>query len=72
MTVNGIDGAFVVEQLRGRMKFYHVGDPVRVDMDKACQVIEASGLTADSVSNWLEEQGVKLTVRQRKTLGLDD
>ena len=72
MAVNGIDGAFVVEQLRGRMKFYHVGDPVRVDMDRACQVIEASGFTADSVSNWLEEQGVKLTVRQRKTLGLDD
>ena len=69
MTVNGVD---IVEQLRGRMKFYHVGDPVRVDMDRACQVIEASGFTADSVSNWLEEQGVKLTVRQRKTLGLDD
>ena len=72
MAVNGIDGAFVVEQLRGRMKFYHVGDPVRVDMDRACQVIEAFGFTADSVSDWLEEQGVKLTVRQRKTLGLDD
>ena len=69
MTGNGVD---IVEQLRGRMKFYHVGDPVRVDMDRACQVIEASGFTADSVSNWLEEQGVKLTVRQRKTLGLDD
>ena len=72
MAVNGIDGAFVVEQLRGRMKCYHVRDPVRVDMDRACQVIEASGFTADSGSNWLEEQGVKLTVRQRKTLGLDD
>jgi len=68
MTVNGVD---IVEQLRGRMKFYHVGDPVRVDMDKACQVIEASGLTADSVSNWLEEQGVKLTPKQRKTLNLE-
>lgn len=69
MTVNGVD---IVEQLRGRMKFYHVGDPVRIDMDKACQVIEASGFTADSVSDWLEEQGVKLTAKQRKTLGLDD
>ena len=69
MTVNGVD---IVEQLRGRMKFYHVGDPVRVDMDRACQVIEASGFTADSVSDWLEEQGVKLTAKQRKTLGLDD
>lgn len=69
MAVNGVD---IVEQLRGRMKFYHVGDPVRVDMDRACQVIEASGFTADSVSDWLEEQGVKLTAKQRKTLGLDD
>ena len=69
MAGNGVD---IVEQLRGRMKFYHVGDPVRVDMDRACQVIEASGFTADSVSDWLEEQGVKLTAKQRKTLGLDD
>ena len=33
MATNGTD---VVEQLRGRMKFYHVGDPVRKDMDRAC------------------------------------
>ena len=69
MTVNGVD---IVEQLRGRMKFYHVGDPTRKDMQRACELIEDSGLTADSVSNWLGEQGVKLTVRQRKILGLDD
>ena len=69
MTVNGID---IVEQLRGRMKFFHVGDPVRMDMQKACEVIEGSGLTAESVRDWLEEQGVKLTPRQRKTLFLED
>tara|TARA_R100000306_G_scaffold50623_1_gene47679 strand:- start:795 stop:1019 length:225 start_codon:yes stop_codon:yes gene_type:complete len=68
MTVNGVN---VVEQLRGRMKFYHVGDPLRIDMDKACQVIEASGFTAESVGDWLEEQGVKLTPKQRKTLNLE-
>ena len=67
MTINGID---VVEQLRGRMKFYHVGDPVRIDMDRACQVIEGSGLTAESVGGWLEDQGVKLLPWQRKRLGL--
>ena len=69
MTVNGID---IVEQLRGRMKFYHVGDPVRMDMQKACEAIEGSGLTAEAVRDWLEEQGVKLTPRQRKTLFLED
>ena len=37
MAVNGID---VVEQLRGRMKFYHVGDPVRKDLDWACEEID--------------------------------
>ena len=68
MTVNGVD---VVEQLRGRMKFYHVGDPLRIDMDRACQIIEASGFTAESVRDWLEEQGVKLTPKQRKTLNLE-
>ena len=68
MTVNGID---IVEQLRGRMKFYHVGDPVRMDMQKACEAIEGSGLTAEAVRDWLEEQGVKLTPKQRKTLNLE-
>lgn len=68
MTVNGVN---VVEQLRGRMKFYHVGDPLRIDMDRACQIIEASGFTAESVRDWLEEQGVKLTPKQRKTLNLE-
>jgi hypothetical protein len=36
MATNGTD---IVEQLRGRMKFYHVGDPVRVDMERACEEI---------------------------------
>ena len=67
MTVNGID---VVEQLRGRMKFYHVGDPTRKDMQRACEVIEGSGLTAESVGIWLEDQGIKLLPWQRKRLGL--
>ena len=37
MAISGVD---VVEQLRGRMKFYHVGDPVRRDMDRACEEID--------------------------------
>ena len=36
MATNGTD---IVGQLRGRMKFYHVGDPVRVDMERACEEI---------------------------------
>ena len=69
MTVNGID---IVEQLRGSMKFYHVGDPVRKDMQRACEAIEeAGGTTAESVSDWLESKGVKLTPKQRKTLNLE-
>ena len=67
MAVNGTD---IVEQLRGRMKFYHVGDPVRVDMDRACKAIEGSELTAELVGDWLENQGIKLLPWQRKRLGL--
>jgi|GEM_PF-2834826 hypothetical protein len=36
MATNGVD---IVEQLRGRAKFYHVGDPVRKDMEAACEEI---------------------------------
>jgi hypothetical protein len=74
MVVNGTD---VVEQLRGRMKFYHVGDPVRRDMKNACDTInELLGVqlrethTAASVGDWLEERGIKLLPWQRKRLGL--
>ena len=74
MVVNGVD---VVEQLRGRMKFYHVGDPVRRDMKNACDTInELLGVqlrethTAASVGEWLDERGIKLLPWQRKRLGL--
>ena len=69
MAVNGTD---IVEQLRGRMKFYHVGDPVRRDMQRACEVIEGQELTASSVADWLGARGVKLTPKQRQVLGLND
>ena len=75
MAVNGVD---VVEQLRGRMKFYHVGDPVRRDMGNACDTINelldvqlGETHTAASVGDWLDEQGIKLLPWQRKRLGLD-
>ena len=75
MGVNGID---VVEQLRGRMKFYNVGDPVRRDMKRACDTInELRGFqlngtyTAASVGDWLDTQGVTLLPWQRKKLGLE-
>ena len=74
MAVNGMD---VVEQLRGRMKFYHVGDPVRRDMKRACDTInELLGIqlkethTAASVGDWLDAEGIKLMPWQRKRLGL--
>jgi hypothetical protein len=74
MAVNGTD---VVEQLRGRMRFYHVGDPVRLDMGAACDEItelrvgQSGGAhTAASVGAWLDAEGVKLLPWQRKRLGL--
>lgn len=70
-------GTDVVAQLRGRMKFYHVGDPVRRDMGQACDVIEellgsgsGEALTAASVGAWLDAEGIKLVPWQRKRLGL--
>ena len=77
-----IKGSGVVEQLRGRMKFYNVGDPVRRDMKEACDTINEllaiqldGGLrreahTAESVANWLEDRGIKLLPWQRKRLEL--
>lgn len=74
MAVNGIG---IVEQLRGRMKFYHVGDPVRRDMKSACDTInelldvQLRGThTAASVGDWLDAEGIKLLPWQRKRLGL--
>ena len=74
MAISGVD---IVEQLRGRMKFYHVGDPVRKDMGAACEEISelrlagsSSGHTAASVGAWLDREGIKLLPWQRKRLGL--
>ena len=78
------NGAEIVEQLRGRVRFYHVGDPVRLDMERACEEIEelrrstvgvtgSSGTaahTAASVGAWLDAEGIKLLPWQRKRLGL--
>ena len=57
MAISGVD---IVEQLRGRMKFYHVGDPVRKDMGSACEEIDelraraaagvVTGVTGDGLS----------------------
>jgi uncharacterized protein (UPF0261 family) len=68
----------VVEQLRGRMKFYHVGDPVRQDMGKACEQMSASEARhiqdKDTINGLLDiigNKGIKLTRKQRKTLNLE-
>ena len=79
-----ISGTDIVKQLRGRMRFYHVGDPVRRDMGAACEVITKllevqlrETHTAASVRGWLLERtdpelkreiGVKLTPSQRRRL----
>lgn len=72
-----VDGADIVAQLRGRMRFYHVGDPVRKDMERACNEVEelrasqsGGALTAASVGAWLDAEGIKLVPWQRKRLGL--
>ena len=74
MTIRGTNS---VEQLRGRMEFFRVGDPVRRDMKGACDAInELRGVqlrgthTAASVGDWLDAEGIKLMPWQRKRLGL--
>ena len=52
MATNGTD---IVEQLRGRLRFYHVGDPVRRDMERACEEIDdlrtrVEAIVVDSVT----------------------
>lgn len=70
MTVNGLDASDVAEKLRGRIKFFPVGDPDRNLLVKSYLVIEEL-LTAKSVQGWLQERGVKLTKTQLEKLGLD-
>ena len=83
MAVNGVD---VVEQLRGRMRFYHVGDPVRKDIGWICDEVDGLRsqveeleervlprpqlITAASVGAWHDKNDVKLLPWQRKRLGL--
>jgi hypothetical protein len=71
----------VAELLRGRCKFYPVGDPHRILLVKAYEAIEElwsenlraySPHTAESVEEWLSGEGVKLTPKQRKTLDLGE
>ena len=68
MAVNGVD---VVEQLRGRMKFYHVGDPLRNDLGKACEQMESYRDTINGLLDIMGMEGIKLTRKQRKSLNLD-
>ena len=68
MAVNGVDA---VEQLRGRMKFYHVGDPLRNDLGKACEQMESYRDTINGLLDIMGMEGIKLTRKQRKSLNLD-
>ena len=65
MAVNGVD---VVEQLRGRMKFFHVGDRLRNDLGKACEQMSASEArhiqdkdTINGLLGIIGNKGIKLT-----------
>jgi hypothetical protein len=97
MTTNGEAHAAnyldLATKLRGRCKFYHVGDPHRRLLEKCIDAFEqladghfdAKGelcicedssvpddvFMADSVQDWLLENGVKLTPKQKRILHLD-
>ena len=79
MTTNGSEVLDVAEQLRGRVKFYHVGDPHRNLLVKAVAAIEnlwnsqptEVPVSPETVQEWLQDQGVKLTKAQLTKLGLD-
>ena len=70
MAVKELSASDVAEKLRGRVKFFPIGDPDRNLLVKSYTVIEEL-LTAESVQDWLQARGVNLTPRQRKILDLD-
>jgi len=69
MVANGLDALDVAEKLRGRRKFFPIGDPDRNLLVMAYTAIEEL-LTAESIQERLQDQGVKLTKTQLEKLGL--
>jgi len=63
----------LAENIKGRLKFYTHGSPERRLLTKAHDAISdfsPTNLNATSVQQWLKAQGVELTHKQRKTLGI--
>ena len=76
MTANGTDVLDLADRIQGRVRFYPVGDPHRRLLESTVAALRSiadgeSSLTAESVQDWLRDQGVTLTKTQLKTLGLD-
>jgi len=69
MAVSKAEVLDLADKLQGRVKFYHVGDPHRKLLQVAMATLRdiattKSCLTAESVQNWLQDQGIKLTKNQ--------
>jgi len=67
MATNGVD---IVEQLRGRARFYHVGDPVRKDMETACEEISDLRVRMSRLSRG-EIMQVRAVEAERRLGGVD-
>ena len=64
----------LAENIKGRLKFYTHGSPERKLLTKAHDAISGfspENLDARTVQQWLRVQGVELTPKQRRTLGID-
>ena len=69
MAVSKAEVLDLADKLQGRVKFYHVGDPHRRWLETTFGTLRTiadtkSCLTAESVQNWLQDQGIKLTKKQ--------
>jgi len=63
----------LAENIKGRLKFYTHGSPERILLQRSHDAIAgfARGVDAEFVYTWLMDNGVNLTLRQRKILGLE-
>jgi hypothetical protein len=64
------------DRFRESARYFPVGDPHRLLLIDGSDIIaelltRSSTYTAEGVDHWLREQGVVLTIRMRRQLGLD-
>jgi hypothetical protein len=63
----------LADNIKGRLKFYTHGSPERRLLTRAYDAISnfsPAKLDTESVCQWLGVQGVELTPKQRKSLGI--